>query len=193
MVLSVVVSSTPTGVAVTYIGYYTPFALLASVLMPIGAGLTTTFQPDTGSPAWIGYQVLLGLGVGFGFQQTMLAAQTCLPKKDVPAGTAIVIFFQTLGGAIIVSVANNIFSSKLLSGIVRVVPELDPDVVLKTGATSLRDVIPAEYLPAVIQVYNDALVGTFYVGTAMAAFTIIGSALLEWKSVKGQNVHMAAV
>lgn len=34
--------------------------------------------------------------------------------------------------------------------------------------------------------------GTFYVGTAMAALTIIGSALLEWKSVKGQKVHMVA-
>ncbi|KAI5364061.1 putative major facilitator superfamily, MFS transporter superfamily [Septoria linicola] len=193
MVLSVVISSVPTGVAVTYVGYYTPFAILSSILLAIGAGLTTTWTTDTSSSQWIGYQVLLGLGVGFGFQQTMLAAQTCLPKQDVPIGTAIVVFFQTLGGAIIVSVANNIFNSQLLSGIVRVVPELDPSTVLETGATSLKDVIPNNLLPAVLRVYNDALVGTFYVGTGLAALSIIGSCSLEWKSVKGAEVHMVAV
>lgn len=192
MVLAVVLAATPTGIAVTLIGYYTPFAILSSILMAIGCGLLTLWQLDTGSPAWIGYQIMVGLGVGFGFQQTMLAAQTCLPKADVPIGTAIVVFFQTLGGALFVSIANNIWSNRLLSGLAEVVPELDSNVVLEAGATSLKNVIEAELYPAVLQVYNDALVGTFYVATAMAALSIIGSASLEWKSVKGQEVHVVA-
>ncbi|KXT02357.1 hypothetical protein AC578_188 [Pseudocercospora eumusae] len=193
MVLAVVVSSTPAGVAVTYIGYYTPFAILSSILIAIGTGLLTTWQTNTGSAEWIGYQVLCGLGVGFGFQQTMLAAQTCLPKEDVPIGTAIVVFFQTLGGALFVSAANNIFNNKLLSGIAGIVPGLSPQTILETGATALRNVIPDGYLPAVLEVYNDALVGTFYVATALGALSIVGSGALEWRSVKGQEIHAVAV
>ncbi|KAK4616533.1 MFS-type efflux pump MFS1 [Fulvia fulva] len=193
MVLSVVISSTPTGVIVSLIGYYTPFAILSSVMMAIGTGLLTTFTTSTGAGQWIGYQIIAGLGVGFGFQQTMLAAQTCLPKEDVPIGTAIVIFFQTLGGALFVSVSQNVFANRLVSGLGQVVPELDPRVVLESGATTLGDVIPETFLEAVKGVYNDALVGTFYVATALSALSIFGSAALEWKSVRGQEVQMAAM
>lgn len=35
--------------------------------------------------------------------------------------------------------------------------------------------------------YNNALTKTFLVAAIMAAFTIIGSAAIEWKSVKGEK------
>ena len=175
------------------IGYYTPFAILSSVMMATGAGLFTTWTTSTAAGQWICYQIIAGLGVGFGFQQTMLAAQTCLPKEDVPIGTAIVIFFQTLGGALFVSVSQNVFTNRLVSGLIEVVPELDPQVVLESGATTLADVVEEALLDSVKVVYNDALVGAFYVATALSAMSILGSAALEWKSVRGQDVHVTAM
>ena len=56
-----------------------PDPLVSSVLMGVGAGLISTFEATgTGHSRWIGYQVIYGLGVGFGMQQPIMAAQTVL-------------------------------------------------------------------------------------------------------------------
>ena len=102
MILGVVIFSIITGGLVTVLGYYAPFMILSSVLSSIGAGLLTTLGVHTGHAKWIGYQAIFGIGVGCGLQQTFIAAQTVLPLEDVPTGTAIVVFLQTLGGALFV-------------------------------------------------------------------------------------------
>ncbi|KAJ6614081.1 major facilitator superfamily domain-containing protein [Mycena sp. CBHHK59/15] len=121
MILSVVVSSLLAGSVITILGYYTPFILLSTVLMSVGAGLLSTLTPSTGHVHWIGYQIVFGLGVGFGLQQSVLAAQTVLDVND------------------------------LVFGLVAHVPGVSPMLVLSAGATSLKTAIPAEYLPAVLE------------------------------------------
>ena len=54
MVLGLVIISAIAGGSVTYIGYYTPFTLVSTVLMSVGAGLLATLKPDSGSGEWIG-------------------------------------------------------------------------------------------------------------------------------------------
>lgn len=76
MVLALVIFSVLAGGLVTKLGYYTPFVYASAVLMSIGAGLLSTFTTETGSPKWIGYQVIYGAGVGLGLQQPLVAVQT---------------------------------------------------------------------------------------------------------------------
>lgn len=64
LMLSMVVGSITGGIANPKIGYYTPFAIVGSCVMSVGAGLLTTFQVDTCEGKWIGYQVPYGLGLG---------------------------------------------------------------------------------------------------------------------------------
>lgn len=165
--------------------------IASSVLMSIGAGLLTTFEVDTPSSKWIGYQAIFGIGVGMGLQQTLMAVQTVLDLDDVPTGTAVIIFVQTLGGALFVSIAQNVFTNRLASGLADEVPDLDPTIVLRTGATSIKDLIAQEFLPGVISAYNEALVNTFYVALAMSCLTLIGALGMEWRSVKGKKVVAA--
>lgn len=191
MLISCVVISVIAGATVTFWGYYTPFMLIGSVCIAVGFGLITTFQPDTPSPVWIGYQILAGAGVGFGFQQPLIAVQTVLEMEDVPTGTAVVVFLQTLGGALFVSVGQNIFTNKLVEYISTYVPEFgDPKQVLYLGATSVQTTVPPALLPGVTQAYNDALMQTFYVFTALGAASIFGAVWTEWKSVKGKKIEM---
>ncbi|KAK3699473.1 MFS sugar transporter [Vermiconidia calcicola] len=192
MILGLVLFSIVSGVAVTVVGYYTPFVLASSVLMAVGGGLLSTLETNTGSGKWIGYQIVFGAGVGLGMQQSLIMAQTVLPKKDVPIGTAVMMFSQTLGGAIFVSVAQNVFTNRLLALLLKAVPDLNPAIVLSTGATSLKAKIPEQFLPGVQQAYNDAIMNTFYVGVAMGAMSLFGSAFFEWKSVKGKKIEMTA-
>ncbi|WPH03719.1 Hypothetical protein R9X50_00660200 [Acrodontium crateriforme] len=192
MVLSLVLMSIVAGGLVTTLGYYTPFVIASSVLMAIGAGLLTTFTTTTGHSHWIGYQIVFGFGVGLGMQQTIIAAQTVLPKEDIPTGTATMMFAQTLGGALFISVAQNIFTSSLLKNIKSVVPGLDPNLVLATGATNLKNGIPPQFYAGVQVAYNDAIVNTFYVAVALASLSFFGAIFFEWKSVKGKNIEMGA-
>lgn len=191
-ILGLVIVSMVAGGLTTWVGYYTPFMLLSSVLMAIGAGLLATFETDTNSPKWIGYQFIFGAGVGFGMQQSLVAVQTVLPADDVPIGTAIMMFSQTLGGALFISVGQNVFTNQLIKNLKTVVPDLDPKFVLAVGATELKNVIPKNYLPGVLSAYNLALTECFYVSVATATLSIIGAAFVQWKSMKGKNIEMMA-
>ncbi|KAK7556111.1 hypothetical protein IWX92DRAFT_400641 [Phyllosticta citricarpa] len=186
LVLSLVVASILTGISVSRMGYYTPFLIASSVIVSIGAGMLTTFRTNTGHPAWIGYQVLLGFGLGLGMQQSNIAIQTVLSRIDVPMGTTLLFFSQQLGGAIFVAVGQSIFTNDLISG-VAALTNLDPRSITAIGATELQQRVPADVLPQVLVAYNDALVQAFQVGLAMACFSILGSAAVEWRSVKSAN------
>lgn len=125
-------------------------------------------------------------------QQPMMAVQCVLDIDRVPTGTSVIIFMQTLGGALFVSVGQNVFENKLLQGLAEYVPTLDPSIVLNTGATSIQQTIQKQYLAGVTLAYNNALTKTFVVATAMAALSLLGALAIEWKSVKGKKIEMAA-
>ncbi|KAG6163553.1 hypothetical protein E4U11_001863 [Claviceps purpurea] len=193
MILSLVVFSIVSGGLVTTLGQYAPFMLISTVLMSVGAGMLSTLAVESPPAHWIGYQLLFGIGVGLGMQQTMVAVQASLEGADVAIGTAIVIFSQTLGGALFICVAQNIFQNKLVANIAAAnVAGLDASSVITVGATQIRTLIADEYLPVVLEAYNGAVTSTCYVSSAMAALSIVGSALVPWNSVKGKKIEMAA-
>ncbi|KAL8836551.1 MAG: hypothetical protein Q9170_002871 [Blastenia crenularia] len=192
MILSLVLISIISGAGVTILGYYTPFMIISSILMAIGVGLMSTWSTTTNHSLWIGYQVIYGLGIGFGMQQPLMAAQTVLPLDDVPIGTTIIIFVQTLGGALFISVGQNIFTNRLMKNLIADVPSIDPERVLHIGATNLRKGLDPNTIAGVLTAYNSAITQTFYVSLAMAAFSILGSAFIEWRSVKGKKMETVA-
>ncbi|KAJ6512619.1 putative MFS toxin efflux pump [Mycena sanguinolenta] len=192
MILALVISMIVSGGVTTAIGYYTPFMYLSTICMAVGGGLLTTLKVNSGHAQWIGYQVLVGLGCGAGMNQPVMAVQAVLDLKDVPTGTALVLFLQSIGGSVFVSIAQNVFENKLISGIRHDVPSVDPTIVLDAGATSLKNAVAPAFVDAVISVYNKALVSAFYVGTAAACLSVVGTVAIEWKSVKVQTEEPTA-
>jgi len=102
------------------------------------------------------------------------------------------IFFQTFGGAICIAIAQNVFINKIYSNMAIFAPGFSADVVARTGATELIHVVPAEFYHGVVQAYSNALDSTFYVAVALAALSLFGAVFVEWKSVKGVKIEMAA-
>ncbi|KAL9583274.1 MAG: hypothetical protein Q9212_002797 [Teloschistes hypoglaucus] len=192
LIMAHVISALLAGGLITLTGYYTPFMLISSVLVSLGTGFLTTFNPSTGHSKWIGYQALFGLGSGLGMNQPLMAAQTVLPLDDVSIGTALVIFAQTLGGAIFVSAAENIFTNNLLTNLRQSLPSIDPAVVLAAGATQLRKVVEAQGLGTgavgkAVEAYSGALAKAWQMATGLACLTLLGAAAMEWRSVKGED------
>jgi hypothetical protein len=191
LILALVIMSLIGGAGITILGYYTPFFIASTILQSIGSGLLTTFTVDTGSPKWIGFQIVYGFGIGLAMQAPLIAVQTVLPLVDVPVGTATIMFIQTFGGALFVSVSQNVFTNRLVSGLLEEARGFDSSMILRLGATTLKKAVPPEYLPGVLLAYNRALTQTFYVAVAMSCLTVIGSLSLEWKSVKEKKVEPA--
>lgn len=179
--LSMVVSVIFGGITTKKIGYYTPYAIFGSCIMSIGAGLLTTLQVHTSKGKWIGYQILYGLGMGFCFQQPNLAAQTVLPKKDVPLGIAVMIFCQVISGAVFVSVSENVLDSQLLHRLSSL-PGFTPSLVTSGGATQLLHSLP-DYRETILVAYNEALRKVFQIGLILSCLTVLGTFSLEWKSI----------
>ncbi|KAJ7200629.1 permease of the major facilitator superfamily [Mycena pura] len=180
-----ILASIIAGGLITRVGYYAPFMIVSSVIFAIGAGLTSTLKVTSSPMSWISYEIVCGFGLGLGMQQPLLAVQA-----QVPVGTAVVFFSQTMGGALFVSVAQSVFTNKLVLGLAARVPGVDPLIVLNAGATSLTDAVPPQLPPDVLRAYNDgvqAIVSTFHcVAIAMATLSVFGA---EWRSVKVQRTE----
>ena len=183
MVLSLVVASILSGATISRTGHYVPWMFVAAIFMATGSGLITTFKVGTGHPAWIGYQVLFGLGLGLGMQQPALAAQTVLQKADVPIGVALMFFFQSMGGAVWVAVSQNLYTNSL-TRILPGISGIDPSAILKAGATGLADLVPEDKLGTVLLVYNVALHKAFIVPVALSCAMVLPALGMEWRSVK---------
>ncbi|KAI1799957.1 major facilitator superfamily protein [Daldinia bambusicola] len=190
LVLSTVISSILAGVMVSKLGYYTPFFLASSVIMPIGAGLLSTFTPSISEGKWIGYQIIFGAGLGMGMQQPMNVVQTVLDRPDIATGTAIVTFSRFLGSAIFLPVAENVFLNSFISKLSNV-PDIDPSSVTEGGATGLRNMVSGSELATLLSDYNAAIVDVFYMVIATCGITIFGSIFVEWRSLKARAQEQA--
>lgn len=188
LMLATVISSVLVGAFVTMAGYYTPFLIGSTAIAAIGTGLITLYSVDISTGKWIGYQILVGAGVGAGFQIPMTAVQTVLPVEDLPVGTAAVMFFQTLGGALFIAVGQSVFQNGLIDGVRRYAPSVDPTDIVGAGATEMRNVLEKlgqlDQLDAVIKAYMSGLRDAYRVSLALVLVSFVASCFLEWKSVK---------
>ncbi|KAJ5205552.1 hypothetical protein N7491_003820 [Penicillium cf. griseofulvum] len=185
-IISFVVASTLGGTLTSITGYYAPFAMLTVILMSTGTGLLTTLQVHTGAGKWIGYQILFGAGSGLGIQCSLTGAQT-LPIADVPIGTAIILFFENLTGAVMLSVAENVFTNRLVHNLRVYVPDAEAGIVSKMGVTEIRDRLPRKLYASVLVAYNAALTHTFYVGLGLACAAAVGAVCMRWDSVENRH------
>ncbi|KZF24112.1 putative MFS aflatoxin efflux pump [Xylona heveae TC161] len=182
IMLSMVIGSILAGITTSKIGYYTPFAIVGSCIMSVGAGLLTTLQIDTGEGKWIGYQVLYGFGMGLCFQQPNLAVQTVLPTEDVPIGLALMFFSQLLGAAVFVSVGENVLGNQLLHRLSGV-PGFKSSLITSGGVTSLLNSLSTNHRETIVAAYNEALRRVFQIGLILSSITVLGAGALEWRSI----------
>lgn len=186
-ILSQLVLSIVSGVAVSRLGYYLPWAIAAAVLMSVGSGLISTWSTDTDAGHWIGYQILLGAGRGAIIQMGMVAVQTVLPNSQIAVAMAVLTFTQGLGSSVLITVANTIFDNSLVSELHSLAPSVSADAVLAAGATAFRDFVPEEELPGVLEAYATSFDRAFYLMVGLAAATFVTSWGLGWHDVRNKE------
>jgi hypothetical protein len=114
--------------------------------------------------------------------------QNVLPQALVPQGTACVQFFQSLGGALFIAVAQTVFQNGLIEGVTRDAPQLDPLIFINSGASQIRQILTsmgqADAIDAVLGAYTTGLRNTYYISVAMAAAAFVAGLGLRWKRIE---------
>ncbi|PMD15228.1 MFS general substrate transporter [Hyaloscypha hepaticicola] len=188
--LSVVGGFMLAGFGTAATGYYTPFVYAGSILMSIGTGLLMTVLPQHTSRAkWVGFQILCGAGIGLGEEQGLYMVQTTLPENDVATGVGIVLFVQTFGGALFVSVAQSVFLENISKTLKTLAPNLDPHSVLNGALTGLPGSTHSQVSPELQAIYGVAIKDALRVGLILATVSSLGAVLYDWKSLKTKRDH----
>ncbi|EED23298.1 efflux pump antibiotic resistance protein, putative [Talaromyces stipitatus ATCC 10500] len=172
------------GFGTSVLGYYAPFMLFASITMPIAAGLITTFKISTSFAQLIIYTAFSGLAYGIGFSGPQNAVQTVLDAEDVPLGTSIMLFSQSFGPSVAVAVAQVLFVNQLSTNLDGLVPGVSGASIENMGLTQIVSSLQPERSAEVLVRIDKSLVQTWYLVIGLACATMIGSLLIEWRSVK---------
>ncbi|KAI2641357.1 putative MFS multidrug transporter [Hypomontagnella submonticulosa] len=182
-VLFVIVS----GVLVTRLGYYTPWAILAGGGTAVAAGLISTWSPGTTTGEWIGYQILYGIR-GTGIQSGVIAIQNNLPPAQGALGIAFLIFCQNFSAAVFSVVGNTIFTQTLLKQISILAPSVDPTSALAAGgsAEAVRALVPlgSPELDGVILSFSDAFDTVCYFLIACASLSFVAAWGMGWVDLR---------
>ncbi|WP_330480654.1 MDR family MFS transporter [Streptomyces sp. NBC_00724] len=113
MLLSMMVVSLIAGRVTTSTGKYKIFPIVGSVLMV--AGLFLLSQMDTGTTRFTSgiYMAVLGAGMGFLMQITMLVAQNSVELKDMGVASSATTLFRTLGSSFGVAIMGALFTGRV--------------------------------------------------------------------------------
>jgi hypothetical protein len=192
LVLSLALGSMMGGIFVMKTGLAAPLMVTGAVFATISSGLMYTFDVDTSMGRWIGFQLFYGFGIGISFQMGVTIAQGNANIDNISSVTAIVFFFQTIGGSFSNSAAQSGFVNRILTELARTAPNIDPQAVIGTGATQIRHAFPAEQVPAIVLAYMAGIKVTLAIAVGLTATACLISALVPRKRLNVDTVQGGA-
>ena len=172
------------GIVSKYSKSYMPLMVVASIIGTIGAGLVYTLDIGSSSSEWIGYQALTGIGIGLGIQIPVIVAQGASAPSDISSASSMILFMQTIGGALFISAAQAAFANKLLRSIPITAPGVDPRMVLGVGETNLRMAFTGDQLQGVIEAFMRGLRVSFAIAIALAGISVVVAVFGPWDELK---------
>ena len=184
MLLSMMVVSLISGRVTTNSGKYKIFPIIGTALMVVGLFLLA--QMDTGTSRLTSgiYMAVLGAGMGFLMQITMLVAQNSVELKDMGVASSSTTLFRTLGSSFGVAIMGALFTSRVQdematrggSGLTQQSAQLDAASLAKLPA-ALREA----YQFAVASGTHSA----FLVGSAVAVIGFVLAFFVKEVALRG--------
>ncbi|KAF2721085.1 putative efflux pump antibiotic resistance protein [Polychaeton citri CBS 116435] len=174
------------GIGTSICGHYGPFMLFASTVMPVAAGMITTFKATTGVARLITFTGLSGFAYGSGFCGPQLAVQTVLPVEDIPLALSILLFAQAFGPAVVIAVAQVLFITQVSSNL-SFVPGLSRKIIYRNGLTDIMEGVPPGQSSRVRAGIARSLSQTWYLVIGLACASIVGALLVDSRSTKSDH------
>ncbi|KAI2472648.1 MFS general substrate transporter [Annulohypoxylon bovei var. microspora] len=172
---------------VMQIGWWNPFLLFAAAMVCIGGGLLTTIYPDISGAHWVGYQIFGGIGYSLISNLSHIAMQSSLPQDLVPLGSSTLLSVISTSCAIFMAIGQTLFQKRLQVNLGAIVSNDIAEEIINSGVTSVRSLVSASELPAVIQQYSLSVTQVFYIPAVTPVLTFLILLGCKWISTKSKQ------
>jgi MFS family permease len=183
MVGGLFISSMLIGRLVTRTGRYKRFMVLGASMLTIGLMLMATID-ETTSLVEIGvFMAIVGSGVGMVMQNLVLVVQNSVRREDMGAGSSLVAFFRSLGGAIGVSVLGAVLAThareSIASGLRGI--GVDPSKLGGGGASGVPnvDALPAPVAQIVEHAFGTGIAEAFLFAVPLGLVAVVALSLMH--------------
>ncbi|KAH7025284.1 efflux pump antibiotic resistance protein [Microdochium trichocladiopsis] len=181
IILAVTFATMLSGVLISKTGIAIPLMVVGCAIGMIGTGLMCTLRLGANGSRLTAYQILAGAGFGLAIQVPMIHAQGNAATEDLALTTSTIMFFQTLGSALLLSGAQSAFANELLVKLKEYVPTSSPEMVIATGATQIQTAFPAAQVTGILQAYMGGINIVFAISTTAVGLAFVTSLASSWK------------
>ncbi|MFF4189269.1 MDR family MFS transporter [Streptomyces sp. NPDC001691] len=189
MLLSMMVVSLIAGRVTTNSGKYKIFPILGGALVVVGLFLLSTMDTTTTRLMSGVYMAVLGAGMGFLMQITMLVAQNSVEMKDMGVASSSTTLFRTLGSSFGVSIMGAIFTNRVGDEMTRRLGAAASSGAGKLANAQLDQASLAKLPAPVREAYQYAVSsgthGTFLVGSIIAVAMFVAALFVKEVPLRG--------
>ncbi|KAK4152274.1 major facilitator superfamily domain-containing protein [Chaetomidium leptoderma] len=168
----------------TMSGVYNLPLIIATTISMISSGMIISAT---------GLALLGGVGWGLAFQVPIIVGQANADPQDISSVTAMVLFFQCIGGTAFVTAAQAAFVNQIIQTLPTSAPNVDPADVVSTGATMIRTVFPADQVPGIVVAYMAGIKVALGISIGGAGLGLLICLCSRWKRLNSEAVKDAVV
>ncbi|MEA2240606.1 MAG: hypothetical protein QOD24_162 [Solirubrobacteraceae bacterium] len=179
MVVGLFTASALIGRRVSSTGRYKRFMLAGTGLLTLGLALMGTLDETTSLAELGAFMVLVGAGVGMLMQNLVLVVQNTVARREIGAGSSLVAFFRSLGGAVGVSVLGALLASKASSAILHGLSAAGLPAPSGAHRVPVVSELPAPVAQIVERAYGTGIAEIFLVAAPLGLVAMLAVALMR--------------
>ncbi|KAL5531054.1 hypothetical protein ACEPAG_3930 [Sanghuangporus baumii] len=191
------ISATLTSGAIASItGYAWPILVISPLLASAGFGLFFTVSEATRSSRILGFQILVGVGLGCVTQLPVVVSQADFANQEhlVPQATSLVTFLQLIGSSVGLATAGAVFSGQLRAELHVLAPDL-PQELHDALLESVKAIftLPDNQRAAAIEAYVTAIEHVLLIGVPAAALASAFALIVRFEKMKKMGEGSSAI
>ncbi|KAJ8069862.1 hypothetical protein OCU04_000275 [Sclerotinia nivalis] len=162
------------GALLTKTGKYKPLHWIGFALLAIATGLFSTMTSTSSKAAWVCFQILAAIGIGFPLTTQLPAIQAVLPESDTAISTSTYSFIRSFGFVWGATIPSIVFNSRINAVLDNITDEDVRTSLANGGAYAYANNVKqlsGQTLQQTLGVYASALRTVWYVGLA---FSLLG-------------------
>lgn len=164
------------GILLSKFGRYRPIHWTGFAFAAIGCGLFSILGSGSSKAAWVCFQLITAIGLGFVMTTVLPSIQASLPESDVATATGTFAFLRSFGFIWGITIPSIIFNARFNALEVQINDETVRSVLANGGAYGYASgafikSLPHETRAQVLAVYTNALKGVW---EAAIAFPFLG-------------------
>ncbi|KAJ9105414.1 hypothetical protein QFC21_001785 [Naganishia friedmannii] len=154
------------------------------VLIALGAALLTSIRsPAVPLSRTMGYEAIIGIGIGLFLQNTMILVQWDYHKTPrlIPQAMGAVMFWSFVGRILGISLGGVVFSNVLKKSLAQYAPTLSPEIamVVLSSANGVWTVVPDDLRPGVLTAYAHTLSAVYSIGIPCGVIAFASAFLVK--------------